>query len=104
PRRVLPMNADKRRSIKWPHPRRPYGRGVGLEDTADETPSASTSKSSSLHCPEGRLAEARFRSAARTGAVLARPRVTDQQHEQWPVPVTLCAARGLVVAPTVAVR
>jgi len=29
------MNADKRRSIKWPHPRLPYGRGVGLEDAAD---------------------------------------------------------------------
>jgi hypothetical protein len=32
------MNADKRRSIKSPHPRLPYARGVGLEDAADDDP------------------------------------------------------------------
>jgi hypothetical protein len=45
-----------------PHPGRANRRGVGLEDAADNrVPSATTSKSSSFHWPDGREADARLR-------------------------------------------
>jgi hypothetical protein len=50
-----------------PKPGRSYRRRVGLEDAAHDNPSVSTSKSSSFHSLDGRVAEARFRiNACRT--------------------------------------
>ena len=45
-----------------PHPRRAYGRGVHLHDAADDRSPQSTSKSSSFHSPDERLADARLRT------------------------------------------
>jgi len=45
-----------------PHPDMPTGTAAAFMMRPTTTPSASTSKSSSFHSPEGRLAEARLRT------------------------------------------